>query len=55
MRNSVDSGNNQMSKTGFKHGPIQKLALAPKIKGGAMAMNKRNTDFPAHAGTLGMM
>ena len=33
----------------------RKLELAPKIKGGAMAMNKRNTDFPAHSGTLGIM
>ena len=24
----------------------QKLALAPKIKGGAIAQKKRNTDFP---------
>jgi len=51
----------QMSQTSINKftnhagGLGKKLALAPKIKGGAMPMNKRNTDFPAHAGSLGIL
>ena len=46
---------NKFTQLGNRPPVGNKLTLAPKIKGGAIPMNKRNTDFPAHAGTLGIM
>lgn len=63
LRESINTNHNVMSQTSInkfaslhnKPPNGHKLTLAPKIKGGSIPMNKRNTDFPAHAGTLGIM